>query len=91
MARAKVEAQDLYNLSDKVSETVDEFTRINTELKRSLARVQQTWQDGVSAKFSDEYNEMLEIINELTNQLEPQIGLLRREARLIEEYGEIRK
>lgn len=91
MARAKVEAQDLYNLSEKVSETVDEFTRINTELKRSLSRVQQTWQDGVSESFAMEYNEMLEIITELTNRLEPQIGLLCREARLIEEYGEIRK
>ena len=62
MARAKVEAQDLYNLSEKVSETVDEFTRINTELKRSLSRVQQTGQDGVSESFAMEYNEMLEII-----------------------------
>jgi uncharacterized protein YukE len=91
MARAQVEAQDLFDLSGKVSDTVEEFITIKAELEKALVDVQQSWRDQVSEKFAEEYADMVNLIENAVEKLEPQVSVLKKEAELIEEYGSVRR
>jgi uncharacterized protein YukE len=86
MAQAIVDPEQLRQFAAMLKRYSQQVRESTTTLNQALARLSDSWRDQEHAKFSDEFEEQIKLVNKLLETTDRHIPYLMKKAEIIDQY-----